>query len=362
MFYAFVAPAAVLVPSTNAVEITDLERTIWDQRRSIAQMHLEMHTETSWSSKKQMIKSTREIWIDGRKRRCDERREVAEQGSGSKVDAFPIVAIDAPGLVVLWNGAPQKPGTRRVVHCERGLPNEIKVFESFLPFDARWVGVSVWHADFLREGPIDWVIASPNRTSPATVTDRGREIDVSFARASGSIVKQTYLRSEGNQRLIRLSVESKQPGQWRSAVEYSYPSRLPGGIGIPNRIETLQTTGESVAFHEVSIVTVKSINQPIPPTRFSIDTIGLPPGTPVVGSALPQSLIKANHHVQWNGNALVAVSNREIMLRPGAGRSSRGSSLVSRFGARAFVAIGLIAFFVAAMTLFINTRLRGRQL
>ncbi|HEX7894516.1 MAG TPA: hypothetical protein VF447_10020, partial [Terriglobales bacterium] len=185
-------------------------------------------------------------------------------------------------------------------------------------------------------------------------------INVSFTQAAGSRVEQVYEKVLGKHRLRRLSLDSKEAGKWRSAVSYSYPPKPLNNIPIPNRIETLQTIGDLIQSHEVSKIEVKSINQPIPSSQFAIETMGIRPGTAVVGSAIPPALLKQFHHVQWNGKALVPVNNREIMRDSVKGRvAERGVSSI--LSGKTLLATGLMLLLVVIGIVFVNYRIRASR-
>jgi hypothetical protein len=106
----------------------------------------------------------------------------------------------------------------------------------------------------------------------------------------------------------------------RSTLECSYPEPLVGGFMFPDSIESKYIRddyfgrGDYVIFHETSKVRLKSVNEVIPASRFSLADAGLPAGTPVNGNAIPPELNKPYHHIQWDGRALVPVSNEELIL------------------------------------------------
>ena len=106
-------------------------------------------------------------------------------------------------------------------------------------------------------------------------------------------------------------------------MECTYPDTLVAGIVFPDSIECKNVHGDTLVVHEKSKIRVKSINEAILPSRFSIATAELPPRTPVVGDAIPPELLKPFHHIEWDGEMLVPVPNSAITLDDGSNPGDR---------------------------------------
>jgi hypothetical protein len=310
-FVGLVAAAAPL--SLLAMEPTDYERELIAERRSIVQLHLEMETDLTAGNGVQLTRSKRTIWQDGDKRRCDEIREYLDGKGVTEVPPHRFVFIETPEYLVFWNSRPQPPPFRLCAHFEVPSQRKLMLFGSPV-YDARPIGLEFTFLLHLRDRPWDSIIATTNRNAPATVEQKGDQIKVSFTTVNDLVVEQFY-EKRGQKHLLRSLTIREDKVQQRTTMECSYPDTLIGGFAFPDSIESKHVRDDGyVVFHEKSKIRLKSINEAIPRSRFSIATAELPPGTPVIGDAIPPELIKPFHHIQWDGEALVPVSNSEIVL------------------------------------------------
>jgi hypothetical protein len=295
-------------------DATEYEMALLTQRQSISQIHLEIESDYAVGNGISVTRSKREIWQDGAKRRCNEIREYLDGKGETEVPPYFIVSITTPEYFLYWDGRPLKPPYKKCAYF--GLPSDVnyKVYERIrFPFDARQVGIRLGSLFDLYDSP-SWnlVVDSPDRIAPATVTTNGDVVQVSFTRAKGATVTQTYER-KGNEHVLQ-SI-TMVAGKQRGTLQCRHPEHLTGWHGFPEFVEFKMTDGDSIPFHEKSTIRLISVNEPIPRARFSIVTANLRPGTPVIGNAIPKELLKEFHHIQWNGEALVPVSNEEIILR-----------------------------------------------
>jgi len=306
---AAVAPLPLL-----AIEPTDYERELIAERRSIVQLHLEMETDLTAGNGVQLTRTKRTLWQDGDKRRCDEIREYLDGKGVTEVPPHRFVFIETPEYLVFWNGRPSKPPFRKCAHFEVPSERKLMLFDSPV-CDARPIGLEFTFLLHLRDRPWDSIIATTNRNAPATVEQKGNQVKVSFTTANNLAVEQLY-EKRGEKYLLRSLTVLEDKVQQRTTMECRYPDTLVAGFAFPDSIESKHVRGDDdyVVFHEKSKIRLKSINEAIPRSRFSIATAELPAGTPVLGDAIPPELIKPFHHIQWDGEALVPVSNSEIIL------------------------------------------------
>jgi len=258
----------------------------------------------------QVTRSKKYVWQDGAKRRCDELLEYLDGQGVTEVPPHRHVSIETPEYIVHWNGRPTPPPTKRCAHFELSSPKNLKQFEPMFPSDFRPVGlVQTWllHS---REYPWDAVIGTPDRIDPVTVAKNGEQVTVSFVKQMKSrlFVEQSYER-RGEKYLLRRVAVRDENNKYRTTMQCNYPDALSAGFMLPNEIESTHARDDYVIYQEKSKVRIKSVNEPIPASPFSIASAGLPPGTPVIGDAIPPGLILQFHHVEWNGQALVPVPN-----------------------------------------------------
>jgi hypothetical protein len=144
------------------------------------------------------------------------------------------------------------------------------------------------------------------------------------------IVDQEYEHRSGKHLLRSLKFSDDDQYHHRLTLHCSYPDTLVAGFAFPDAIESKYVRddyngrGDYVLYNETSKIRVKSVNEAIPRSRFSIVTAGLSEGTVVIGNAIPPELIEPFHHIEWNGEALVPVSNSKIFLRK-AGNEPEGN-------------------------------------
>ena len=306
-----------------AIEPTDYERELLVERRAIVQIHLEMDTDLTAGNGVQLTRSKRAIWQVGEKRRCDEIREYLDGKGVTEVPPHRLVSIETPEYFVWWDGRPQPPPTRRCAYFGTASDVNYKGYKLMMPFDARRIGLQYTFILHNRDLPWEFIIASPERAAPATVEINGDQAKVSYTRIKNVIkltVEQVYEKRGGKYLLRSVNVGDDSEYHYRTTMECSYPDTLVAGLAMPDSIECKRVRddfygrGDYVEFQEKSKIRVKSVNEAIPRSRFSIVTAELPPGTPVIGDAIPPELLKPFHHIQWNGEALVPVSNSEIAL------------------------------------------------
>jgi len=299
---------AVLRADAIGVETTEYERALQGERRSIQQIHLEMESDYVCGNGTSVTRSKREIWQDGDKRRCDEIREYLDGKGVTEVPPHRFVSIETPEYFVAWN-------SRDDVSAYFGLKSErnYRGHKLLLPPDPRLLGLAASETFALYgQGPCwDRVIDSANRVTPVEIKMEAGSVKVTFAVASGTAVEQVYVLL-GKKQLLRSLTLSDEQIRW--TMKWDYPTEHVAGIAFPSDLHIKDVHGDEVRSEEKSKIHVLAINEPIERSRFSIVTAGLPPGTPVIGAAVPAGLLKGfpYHHIEWNGEALVPVENREI--------------------------------------------------
>lgn len=304
--FAATAPISLL-----AIEPTDYERGLIAERRAIAQLHLEMDMDrTSYGV--QLTRSKMSVWQDGDKRRCDEIREYLDGKGITEVPPHRFVFIETPEHLIFWEGRPLPPPNKRSARFSIPSERESRSFGSPV-HDARTIGLGMTLHP--REMPWDWIIASPDRITPATVEINGGQIKVSYTRISKKThltVEQLYEKRGDKHLLLSMAAHDKE-GQ-RTTMECTYPDQFVAGLSFPDSIEWKNVSDGTVIIHEQVKIRLKSVNETFPPSTFSLAAAALPPGTPVNGDAIPPELMKPFHHIQWDGEALVPVDNSEIIL------------------------------------------------
>ncbi len=315
--------ATVLGAKLPAIEPTKYEQDLLSERRSIVQLHLEIDSDFTQGSGGRLTRRNRTIWQDGDKRRCDEMREYLDGTGVTEIPPYRVVSIETPEHLIHWDGRPQTAPFKLVANFE--VPTERKrklLLGSSIP-DARPIGLTFTFLLHLRERdwPWDRIVGTPERLAPAVVETNGEKVKVSFTRNVNSLqfeVEQLYEKRGEKYLLRKLAVTGDGKSKEELTMECRYPDTLLGGYAFPNYVECMQVRDNIVKLHDKSSIRLKSVNEALPASKFSIEDAGLPKGTPVDGDAIPPELNRPFHHIQWDGQALVPVSNREIPAFNGA--------------------------------------------
>ena len=322
-------------------DITEYESDLIAQRQAITQIVVELESESRIEKSRTVVRSKRRIWQDGQQRRCDEIREVFDLNMTQLEAPYRRVAIETRNGIVEWNGQVQPDDTYLTAHWEQTTREALRVLDPFLPFDARWLGVTPSAPAQMRGKPFDAIVGAQNRTAAAKVTVNGKEILLDYTRPGGATVSQRYGHCGDQVILEHFTLVS--PPNRQVTMDCRYPKAPEHAVAYPESVELKQFTSESIEIHDRSTIRVESINAAIPASIFTIEGIGLPIGTVVIGSAIPPELRKEFHHVEWDGRKLVLVSNKAI---PSGGNPSdirMSGSPISSVGRRQSEYVWLIA-------------------
>jgi hypothetical protein len=298
----------MLAEVVKAHETTEVERELLAAHQSIGQMVVEIETRLFMERRKTIERSKLRIWQDGASRRCDKRREVLDASEKRIGEPQRMASLETADHLVCWNSNPTKPDAQTAAYWERRTVENLQAYDGSLSFDVRLLGVCPSGTCVMRNTPMDVVVGSANRTAPADVVVTGALTTVTYTRPSGTKATQVFSLRGGTHVLDRVKLESERGSLTMAA---RYPEAPTSGFYIPEHIEVIQTSGDTTDYHEQTEIAVVSINDPISKRQhFAIEAMQLPPGTWVVGGAIPPSLEKPGHHVEWDGKELKLVPNQ----------------------------------------------------
>jgi hypothetical protein len=300
------ATILVLTKPLSAIEPATIEVEVLKHRRSIKSIVVDVESRMSLPQQGRVETSVRRIWQDGGFRKCDATVQILDASERPLEPRFHSVSLESPEFFAFWSDRGEGPAGRKVGHLEKWGTENIKAFSRYWSFDPRLLGLNPQSLSLLRDSALDAVVASKNRTAPAAITENDEGILLTYERASGTVVTQLYQRV-GEQHLLRKAILENTKS--RLSMECQWDSGITGGALFPHKISVIQTVGEDIAYDEDVTISVISLDEPIPPLTFTLESLGLRPGTPIVGTAIPPALINRMHHVEWDGRRLVSAPN-----------------------------------------------------
>jgi hypothetical protein len=293
--------------STVAADISLTELGFIAYRQRIQKLDIVVENENLHPPTGKVTKSRQRLTQDGNRRRSDVDYEQFDMAGGGVLPKMRRGGFVSLGLCfVLGQELPTDLG-KNEARFNFATPEATKSDFPFFPIDGRLLGVSPAATSRLRtDRPMDSTIASPNRQGPTEIVHEDDRTVVRFKKKSGSAIELGFKKHGECDLLILAKIEGK-AGKLTMSCSHVQESR--SKLWFPDKIEVIHTEGEKTIDHDVTRVTVNSLNEVIDPGLFTLESLSLPPGTPISGTAVPAGLIEDGFHVEWDGGKLAKVKN-----------------------------------------------------
>jgi len=309
MMTAFVSKDVIAAPSQ---EVTQIEESVLEYRRTIKTGHVELRATTYFDGSEFANRSTvTTIWFDDKSLRND--LELRYQKNDPSHREIRCRNCERDGYVVRYSFQIMDGAVMTVSLHEIDLladPASMPVIDPRLlglfP-DSTPNGIMYHDESYLRRF---------DRDEPSLHEDTWEEMDcwrVEYVTLNDVRIRIWIVPAQGPS-VVRMEQEwhakGKRDGHFLDRIEVGLSRVEPAGIWYPESIVYERTKDGVSLEREVVDVVVRSMNEPLDSSTFQLIGMGIPAGTPVSGYLDPRG------SVEWDGREIVATSVSDHFLPP----------------------------------------------
>jgi len=148
-------------------------------------------------------------------------------------------------------------------------------------FDPRTIGMLPMTLGALPLSRLDLLLTRPDRKSTSTREDSigGEPVQrVEYERKDGCWLR-AWISPAKNYSVLRMEIADKrEDGQWLTSIECRPKAHDDGAVWFPESVTARKHRNGELMEEEIATIRSAAFNQPVDPTLFTLEGLGMPPG------------------------------------------------------------------------------------
>ncbi len=171
----------------------------------------------------------------------------------------------------------------RPVFAVKGRRDQIDL-DGHSVFDPRTIGMIPTWLNGLHTRPIDLVLTRPDRKSTSTRAESigGEPVQrVEYERKDGCWLR-AWISPAKNYSVLRMEIaDRRKDGEWVTSIECRPKAHNNGAVWFPESVTARKHRNGELMREEIATIHSAAFNQPVDPTLFTVEGLGMPPGHPI---------------------------------------------------------------------------------